>query len=155
MKKFKSIAGILLLSIYSIVVLHNLIPHFHCESDSKIVGVESMHVMHNGIHHNHQHGHSEEAESENWLDSFLSLLGGLEHHELGEGHFENFTVQNQNFNISGPISSEIASCDITFIGTFVFKTIKKTGERFVNRLPIIPGHHYLCSSSLRGPPSLS
>ena len=153
MSKFKTIASILLLGIYSVVVLHNIVPHFHCDSDSKIANSESSHIFHTGLHHSHNHDDHQEVNS-GWFDSFLDLLGDLEHHELGEGHFENFTAQSQNFNFNFSIVDVIPSAiENCFIASVI--TITDKSSDYIDRPPTLYEQHRYCSSPLRGPPAIS
>lgn len=158
MKGSRYILATLLLGIYSVVVLHNISPHFHCNTDSNNTSTESAHILHAGLHHSHQHdeqSHHEEAES-GWIDALLGLLGDLEHHDLGEGHFENFTAQSQNFNFNFSSIELIdgIDCDIIAFSASQTLTLDKCTD-FIDRPPIIYEQQHDCSTPLRGPPTIS
>jgi len=140
-------------------VLHNITPHFHCSTDSQTSSSESSHTLHTGIHHSHQHEehnhhHTDETES-SWLDAFLGLLGDLEHHDLGEGHFENFTAQSQNFDFNISILDVVDCKTMNFNICSTFITSFERIKDFLDRPPIIYEQHYVCSTPLRGPPTIS
>lgn len=154
MKPYKSILSILLLGIYSVVVMHNIVPHFHCDTDTNFTNAEADHDLHAGMHHSHQHKDHDDAES-SWFDAFLGLLGDLEHHELGEGHFENFTAQSQSFdfNIS---TTDIIIGDIVIVNTISdYNFTIDHDNNFTDWVPIIYEQHLVCYAPLRGPPSKS
>ena len=155
MKSYKSILSILLLGIYSVVVMHNIVPHFHCDSDTTFTNIEADHDLHAGMHHSHQHNDHDEADDSSWLDAFLGLLGDLEHHELGEGHFENFTAQSQSFNLN-IATTDIISNDIVGSNTVLEYNFTIDNETsFTSWTPIMHEQHLVCSTPLRGPPSKS
>lgn len=92
MKKSKLILSILFLGIYASIVLHNSIPHFH---NSPVTLGTSAQETHHNHHQDHQHDHSHDTP--NLIDYLLNLLGDVSHTDLGEGHFENFTSQTDNY----------------------------------------------------------
>lgn len=155
-KKFKSIAAIALLSIYGVVVLHNMAPHFECESDSNFVSTKASHYAHTGIHHSHQedrHDHGHKEINSSWLEELLGLLGGIEHHELGEGHFENFTAQTENSSLNISIQNNIHPPSSALFKDF-FTILSPEIEVHFEGHPIFYEQHFRSSSPPRGPPSI-
>ena len=157
MKKFKSIVAIALLSIYGVVVLHNMTPHFECESDSNFASTEASHHAHTGIHHSHQedrHDHGHEEVNSSWLAGLMGLLGDIEHHELGEGHFENFTAQTENFTLNVSIQNNVDLPSSALFKNF-FPIVSPEIEVHFEGPPIFYEQHFRSSSPPRGPPSIA
>ncbi len=82
MELSKRIIGCLLLTIYSMVLLHDLVPHIHLDSDFEhavIISDSDHHHSHD--HHGHDHDH-EENEDIGLFHSIGHLLGeGFHVHE--------------------------------------------------------------------------
>ncbi|MFT6243537.1 MAG: hypothetical protein ACJA0U_000816 [Salibacteraceae bacterium] len=154
-KKFNSIAAITLLSIYGVVVLHNMTPHFECESDSNFASTEASHYAHTGIHHSHQedrHDHGHEEVNSSWLAGLLGLMGDIEHHELGEGHFENFTAQTENFSLNISIQNNVDLPSSALFKEFLAIVPLEIEVNFEDP-PVFYERHSCGSPPLRGPPS--
>jgi hypothetical protein len=85
--KLRQIISVTLLIAYSLVLLHNTIPHQHDDESCP-----NMHQI-----HGHQHADHTHAEHSDWMTSMLHWLEGFDHAGLCVGHFDNFlTVITEN-----------------------------------------------------------
>ncbi len=141
--------SVILLASYSIVVLHNVIPHVHNSSHEHDIEVAAL----QDSHHGHSHHHSHESNS-NWFDFLLGLLGDMDHSDIGENHFEDFTLQNNNnFDFTQFNTGEVAL--VASIARLEYSiSNQKKGDYFI-RPPILCQQFNGCSEPPRGPPSIS
>ena len=82
--KIKKITGFLLLAIYSMVILHNIVPHFHLNSDTNLE-ISANFSDHSDHHHSHDHDHEEDTEID-FFHSIGHLLGDGFHAHEGLDH---------------------------------------------------------------------
>ena len=146
-----------LLGIYGVVVMHNMTPHFECETDSKITGTESSHHAHTGIHHSHhedRHDHNDAEANSNWFEGLIGLLGDLEHHELGEGHFENFTAQSEDFQVNASIQDVVDLPAAAIFNNLVALSSIEVAVHFEGP-PLLYKRLYRSSTPHRGPPTIA
>lgn len=132
-------------------------PHFECETDSNFTSTEASHHAHTGIHHSHQedrHDNGHDEFNSSWLDELFGLLGDIEHHELGEGHFENFTAQTENFTLNVSIQNSIDLPSSALFKDF-FTPVSPEIEINLEGPPIFYEPHYCSSHPLRGPPTIA
>jgi len=155
-KTYKNIASILLLSIYCAVVFHNVVPHIHTDNPAEKTQPLTAHKSHEHGHHHHDHdhhSHHENQEESSWIDYVLRLLGDVQHPDLGDDHFENFTAQSNHFDVA---LLDLKSIDYNPIYLFSYTSIElEKTQNHIGHPKILYEQHRACSSPLRGPPTIS
>lgn len=137
--------SIIFLSIYCAVVFHNIVPHVHSDSTTN--------DAHHTTHHSHQHHHHHNEENISWTDYILGLLGDLQHTDLGDDHFENFTAQGSSFDLAQLYFTEINL--ISIYQTPSNSIGQEKTPKHIGHPKILYEQHHVCSSPLRGPPYIS
>lgn len=156
MRNFKHLVSILLLGLYSLVLLHHIIPHTHSVSEAsndEIAGV--LHAHDYGGHHHHHHSHDHDGQETGWLEVLLGLLGDLEHSELGDGHLENYTILPQNSPSDIALNKKVKTVVHYFESRSNTNLSLQTEYGFIDPPPLLYELPAYTSDPLRGPPSFS
>ena len=155
---FQKISSLVLLSIYSLIIAHNVVPHSHDFTDLDSTINELIH--HNHAHHDHAHHDQEEQDSHqgeesDWLSFLIDIFEGLEHSNLEGGQFEDYLVQNSQGSISYSIDEYL---NFDYLEIFLLPDLKYASNEVSNFYKPPPLLYEILQSSsdlLRGPPSLS
>jgi len=153
-EKSKIIISLFMLSIYLLVLLHNIIPHFHIDGDYVMTAevVQKDHHHDHSDHHNHHHDDQPDHTSDSEKDQFPSLgylLNGFYHFDAGADHLTHVVSENK---ITQPTLKVVCVFLVSRILPLTdAKEIKQTRYYFP------PPHERLLSSSLplRAPPALT
>ena len=102
MKTSRKVIGLLFLSIYLLVLVHNIIPHFHVSGEqgliTKVIQADSHHHTHHQHDHNHNNHHAAYNSSdsgENLIHSIGHLIENLFHFDVEDDHFSNVPARNK------------------------------------------------------------
>jgi hypothetical protein len=143
LKKYKNIFGYTLLTIYAMVLLHNIIPHQH-SSD------QCPHHAHVGQDHDHDHaGHT------GIMLSIFDMFDSFSHEGICVGHFENVLISKVENDLEVP-SAEFCflpnGFDLLLNPQTEIDPIESKVENW-NHPPNLLGNEYVSSGlSHRGPP---
>ena len=85
MQLYNQIKGIFFLSIFMMLMLHNLLPHVHHQHKNSHATTLTEHAEHDH-HHGHAHHHPAQEEEEEETGGFLSLLLGNHAHSTFHEH---------------------------------------------------------------------
>lgn len=141
----RSIISIALFSVYSLVLCHSFIPHFHIENEEP----EVSHHQHNFDHHHHEH-----ESSSSWYDSFIDFLNHLGHKDIGDNHLDEYLAKDPSqFSSKSVKDLKCTLAVVMVLSKDLSVEVKKTD--CVIRPPILYEHYSSSSDPLRGPPSLS
>ncbi|MEQ8551760.1 MAG: hypothetical protein RIC06_04180 [Cyclobacteriaceae bacterium] len=143
MQQFRKIAAISFLSIFSMYLLHQVLPHVHHEHGSaeRISIIDTEHAHHNDHHHHHDDDDSREG------FDFLGFLLGTHAH----------TVQIDHILVTKSISKQQVSAKVLVFDVACEIKISdgEWEEQVIWHHPPDPTKSpHLISASLRGPPSL-
>lgn len=144
MQKHNKIKAFFFISIFSLLLLHQVLPHLHHQSE-----VEHTHntIAHHNENHQHQHDTPKENNSEQgFLDTFLDIhIHSIIHNEI-------VLQQNKNLNYHIVVKKNInkpfqLACDL-----FVhIEKVEKVEEYLPSKNHRNP---FLTNLKLRGPPIL-
>jgi hypothetical protein len=155
-KALQKIFSLSLLSIYSLIIVHNVVPHSHDFSELNDETNELVHHDHDHHHHGHDGAHSHHDDhGEDWLSFLIDLFEGLEHSNLEDGQFEDYVITKVRFKDDLPAS---ISPDTDGVIEFNVENTVIAVEGAVASIdppPLLLEHLQICSDPLRGPPSLS
>lgn len=138
------IISLIMISVYSIVLFHSFIPHFHIEN-------EEIEVVH---HHHHGHHHHSVEKDNSWIDGIFDFLNQFGHKDIGTNHLDEYVV-NDFSNIS---LKSIKEADKTFTQVKVISNDQLPSQGKVDRIIRPPRLYESFEHSLdplRGPPSIS
>lgn len=145
MLKSRKILPLFFLSLFSILMLHQLIPHVHHQHSEVVAHIKDKHHHHEG--HGHQHGNQNEDEDK---AGFLGLLLGSHVHSAHFSEIQFFrNTQKQEAEVSKVVSIDIAYVLLILPVDEAVITIPFPLE---NEYP--PLRQFLVSNALRGPPTL-
>ena len=96
MIKKQNILSFILLGTYLLVLLHNVVPHFHGESDC--VSEEAIH--HQTSHHHHEGQDHHHDSDENILHALGHIFNGFHHLDMSEEQLTHVITQANNFENS-------------------------------------------------------
>jgi len=155
-KAVQKIFSLALLSIYSLIIVHNVVPHSHDFSELDGETNELVHHDHGHHHHGDEGAHAHHHDhGENWLSILIDFFEGLEHSNLEDGQFEDYVITKVRFK--DDLTSSIAPDKAAIIENVFVETKIITGEAVstADPPPILIEHLQICSDPLRGPPSIS
>ena len=142
MKKWISIS---LIAVYSIVFLHNVIPHIHLSSEVAHFEMEE-HDHHNSNGHHHHH-----KQDISLLDSLLDLIGHHSHENTSENQLDEYLSNDSSNNL------KINENGLNKLMVAHLIVIDKLNEdvqlSLFSRPPILYELINSSSDPLRGPPS--
>ena len=119
-------------------------PHVHYDSKS-----EAYHEV-----SSNEHGHDHVSiEKSSWVDYIFRLLGDVHHTDLGDNHFEYATSQSTSFDIAS-LDFIAVDFDRVYTKPITMIVLEKT-QNLIGHPKILYEQHHVCSSPLRGPPSIS
>lgn len=155
-KAVQKIFSLVLLSIYSLIIAHNVVPHSH--DFSELDGELNELVHHNHNHHSHghdgAHAHHDDH-GEDWLSFFIDLFEGLEHSNLESGQFEDYVITKARFKDDFSITEGV-DFDPVIESVIASHHLDIDGPVYNTESPPIPIEQLrVCSDPVRGPPSLS
>ena len=136
-----------LLGLYSLVLLHNAVPHVHFDEAAK-----SEVAVHDGHSHSHDGHHHGQENNSNWFDLLLALLGDTSHQVIGPDHFDNYIAQNI---VKVDARQTIAFTAIVY--TLFTVNIPETGAvpSTTDPPPLLYDSTFSSSDPQRGPPSVA
>ncbi|MEQ8878433.1 MAG: hypothetical protein RLQ12_02325 [Cyclobacteriaceae bacterium] len=143
MQRFRKIAAISFLSIFSLYLLHQLLPHVHHEHGS----AEHISIMKAKTEHTHDHHHHHDDDDSSEGFDLLGFLFGTHAH----------TVQVDNILVAKKISKQQVSAKVlVFNVAYEIKiSVGEPEEQIIWQHPPDPTKSpHRTSVSLRGPPSL-
>ena len=87
MKNKLRIFSLVLVGLYSLVLVHNVIPHLHLNeiSDERVHTTQA---------HGHVHHHHGADDNMDWVDLLLTILHDVSHQNMSESHCENYAAQD-------------------------------------------------------------
>lgn len=146
MQQHKKIAALFFLSIFSMLMLHQMLPHAHHQHADLRSSVER--ADHHD-HHRHQHQHDGEKDDSttNWLGFLLEGHAHTTYHSSDFHKFENAAQQL----LKHP------NCSAYVLVEFLLLALDDHGEQteyVVHPPPDHSTHPYLATLALRGPPVL-
>ncbi|MBD0404116.1 hypothetical protein [Flammeovirga sp. EKP202] len=147
----KKIYGYLLFAIYSMVLLHNVVPHIHIDSDVDHVALFADTDHH---HHSHDHSHSHDLDHEESDDiGFFHTLG----HMLEEG-YHTYEVNDHLTNSPTEDKVSLPKLNVYYsvIPSFVLHLANEILEKEPTPFYFPPPYEQRLFSAtpLRGPPSI-
>ena len=152
-KTLKHILSFLFIGIYCAIVFHNVVPHIHTGSSPETDPHITVHASHDHGDHEHHHPHQQNEEESSWIDFILGLIGDVQHTDLGDDHFENFTSQTTIISVA---SFDFTSTDIPpYHETSDALIVQKRVQNHIGHPKILYEQYNTCSRPLRGPPSIS
>ena len=137
-----------MLSIYFLVMLHSIVPHFHGSSDCISVDAVTPESNH---HHHHEGNHHDHDSEEGILHALGHLFNGFHHLDMGEEHLTHVGTQIANFDAT--ILLTVANICHHFSSEILFI---KEGERKNYAIYSAPPLEQILNSALplRAPPAL-
>lgn len=146
MQLFHKITAYLFLSIYSILMLHGILPHNHHEHEV-IQHATELHSHDYKGHNHHHHENSEPSEHKNLLDKALET-----HSHNSSSNFPTEIVSENNIEINH--NYEIVSLFTIFNLLQPAKWIEKP-DIYVDPNLSILSHYHLQNLFQRGPPNIA
>ncbi|MEP0984112.1 hypothetical protein [Ekhidna sp.] len=145
MQQFRKIAAISFLSIFSMYLLHQVLPHVHHEHGS----AEHISITETKAEHSHDHDHHHHDDDDDSSEGFdlLGFLFGTHAH----------TVQVDNILVAKSISKQQVSVKVVVadVAYEIKISEREPEEQILWQHPPDPTKSpHLTSVSLRGPPSL-
>lgn len=141
------ILALALCGLYSLVLLHNIVPHIHFDDVTKsVVAVHDGHSHDNDGHHNNQEN------NKNWLNLLLALFGDASHLNIEPDHFDNYVTKNiVKVDPGQTITFTVMACALLNVDPPETGEITPTAN-----LPHLLYDSILSSSGpLRGPPTVA
>jgi hypothetical protein len=143
MQPFKHISAYFFLSIFSVLLLHQALPHNHHQHELN----DAIEIS--GHHHSHAHSHDHDKEENKDPDDLSGLLGFLLGSHAHTYHSNDFQVRNE----VKPQIQVLPIFVLPQLELFSFDHHSSTLEP-VPRFTTGYQHLYLSIPSLRGPPVL-
>ena len=141
--------SLVLLGLYSLVLLHNVVPHIHVDNFNE--QAEHVHDTHSHDHSGHNHQHSQNNSSD-WLDLLMALFGDTSNDNIGSDHFDNYIAQNNAKVASGQL---ISLTVIVRVLTAINIPEKEVLTRIVDPPPLLYESSFSSSDPTRGPPTVA
>ena len=140
---------------YSIIMVHNFIPHIHSEVTASNETHEIEHDHDSQQDHHHNHHHCDSNEEFGFIDLLLGALGD-HHNTLELDHFDNDILikANSNFELETPSVQDFMN-NVVFYSSFKIglQLDQKKNDFAPPRL--LYEHSKNSTTTLRGPPQFS
>lgn len=146
MSDIKKIGPAIFIALYSLVLCHSFIPHFHIENDEADVSHHEHHFDH---HHHHEH-----ESSSSWYNGIIDFLNHLGHKDLGENHLDEYLAKDPSQFTTKSVKDLNCTLAVVMILTKDLTVESEKTDRVI-RPPILYEHQSSSSEPLRGPPSIS
>lgn len=146
MQRYKKIAAISFLSIFSMYLLHQVLPHVHHDHEIAEQVTVSEHS------HDSDHHHHDEDANDNTNEDFdlLGLLFGTHAHSVQANNI----IVTKNVVKKQSTVRIVTVAAITQLDSLLDSTCDREEQVLWQHPPDLPKTPYLASGSLRGPPSL-
>lgn len=142
MYKSRKIVSLFFLSLFSVMLMHQVLPHVHHQHHDSIAQIEDDHHHHDEQSHHHQNENDDEK-------GLLNLLLGGHSHLVQIDEIQFFRTNTKQVN---KIVKSVAAFVVptAIVSPSYTESFKKALSQ--NESP--PWRHFLISHSLRGPPTL-
>ena len=144
-EKAKNTISFLLLCSYLLVLVHNIIPHVHIDTDH-IHDAEHLKIEHH--HHEHHHSHSHTDKAHNFFHSLADLFHSFCHVNTVEAHLTHVYANAKTTGVEPRLDNHSVLSSVLSI------PLKSTGKGSDIIGSITASPHYFLNTaiSLRAPP---
>ena len=155
----RTIIALLLLSIYTVVVLHNVIPHCHTsdnhDGSHHVIGHNHHHGHeHHNEHHNHDHGHDHNDSVHDFLDFVLGLMDDFDNSEHSDDVWTAYITQSGK-SLKTTKEYNLDTAIVAYVLTFAPVNEEQESGFIIDVNQSASGTFVGASTLLRGPPAVA
>ncbi len=147
MQKYRKISALFLLSIFSMFMLHQFLPHEHHQHDGSTTSLEK--AKHHHHHHNQEHGHHHHSQGKN-NDLSTVLFGFLLEIHTHTSHSNGF-LEIENIVINRNKAKVFSTSALARFSLFSICECRQLVPILACN-PHIESSPFLSARSVRGPP---